>query len=110
MSDPTRERKILVGIYLSEKDAQPRFRQICDDFASARRDISSWLAQGYVDIGVGDGRQDHYAPAQIYKVRLMPIVKVTTKPNTETELMGTNAESHWLDESGHGIDPRTVTM
>ena len=110
MASDTRQRKVLVGIYLDAAEKQPRFRQLYDDWKSARSDIDTWMAKGYCDIHAGGGRQDHYSPNVIYKVRLMPITKVVTQPNTTPDLSTSTEVYHYIDDAGSVIDPSKVEM
>lgn len=111
MSGAGKERNYIVGIYLSERDDQPRFRHLYSDIKSVRESIARWLREGYIHV-VEMNKQDHYAPSQIYKVRILGITKVIIEPNSpEADEMGVNDEqAYWLDESGHQIDWHKLSM
>lgn len=112
MFEPAKERNYLPGIYLSASDAQPRFRQVCEEMSEAREYIRGWLSHGYVDSDLDDYKQDHYAPSRIFKVRIMPVTEIIVKPKSDNALeRGFNDEkAYWTDESGSIIDPHRTPM
>jgi hypothetical protein len=107
----TKQRKILVGIFLLDDRKNPVYRMIYDDWESARRDTEIWMMKGFVNIGLPDSVQDHYAPSQIFKVRFRPVIKVITASRpTGIPFPETEEIAHFEDEAGTRIDVWTDSM
>ena len=99
------EQKILVAVFLLENREQAFDRQLYDDWVSARDNVATWMRTGYVKLGLPGSVQDHFSPAQIYKVRLRPVNKVITGSRpSENPLRGTEDVAHFEDDDGNHID------
>ena len=63
-----RDRIVVACILIRSVDGIAEFRQIFDDWTSAREDVGRWFRDGYVDITAsGSTAQDYYPAHQIVR-------------------------------------------
>jgi len=107
-----RDRIVVACILIRSVDGIAEFRQIFDDWTSAREDVGRWFRDGYVDITAsGSTAQDYYPAHQIVRVRLKAFTRVVTgvKPSMDPG-KDVDEVAHIEDESGQSIDPLRVPL
>lgn len=103
------EDRVLLCIYLLSDTTKPAKRELHDDWDSAHTWCSRYVHDGFT---LGDGSaQDRYPPHQIYKIRCVPVKRVTegfSENDTHENL--DDRITHFEDKDGHRIDIWTMPV